>query len=64
MFAKNICQPISALEMKRIITVILVFLSIHINVQNLKYLHDIASNDGIPIGKAIIYGNFHSTIGV
>ncbi|WP_294346272.1 hypothetical protein [uncultured Sphingobacterium sp.] len=49
--------------MKRIITVILVFLSIHIHAQNLKYLNDIASNDGIPIGKAIIYGNFIQRLG-
>ncbi|WP_218565432.1 hypothetical protein [Sphingobacterium multivorum] len=49
--------------MKRIITVILVFLSIHINAQNLKHLTDIASDDGIPKGKAIIYGNFIQRLG-
>lgn len=49
--------------MKRIITVFLVFLSMQINAQDLKHLDDVASNDGIPRGKAIIYGNFIQRLG-
>ncbi|WP_312336652.1 hypothetical protein [Sphingobacterium sp.] len=49
--------------MKRIITIILVFLSIRIHAQDLKHLDDVASNDGIPRGKAIIYVNFIQRLG-
>jgi len=49
--------------MKRIITVFIVFLSMQINAQDLKHLDDVASNDGIPRGKAIIYGNFIQRLG-
>ncbi|WP_313157220.1 hypothetical protein [Sphingobacterium multivorum] len=34
-----------------------------INAQDLKHLNDVASNDGIPHGKAIIYGNLIQRLG-
>jgi hypothetical protein len=45
------------------ITVRLVSLSIQIHAQDLNNLNDAASNEGIPKGKAIIYGDFTQRLG-